>query len=68
MLRPIYRLVLNVLMICGLFFGWNELFASIPPHPRVAKLINEKQIPIPYYLQKSQRIIDARCECTMVIA
>jgi M6 family metalloprotease-like protein len=57
MLYRIYRLTLLALLILGQFSGLGELFASIPPHPRVVKLLNEKKIPVPFYLQNRQTLL-----------
>ncbi len=53
-----YRsLVVIIMMMLGVCGGHRDVIASVPAHPRVQKLIAEKKIPVPYYLQYRSELL-----------
>ena len=57
MSHQIYRIAFVFLFTLGLFTGNTETFASVPPHPRIAKLLKEKKINTPYYLKNRKELL-----------
>ena len=45
------------LFVCFVVGFWHSSLASIPPHPRVKKMIQEQTIAVPYYLQNRAELL-----------
>jgi immune inhibitor A len=58
MLHHICRIGLISIIYFGIFIGNGDVFASVPPHPSIAKKIKDGTISVPYFLKNRKALLE----------